>query len=184
MFSSQRALTFAKKATLTFVSQSSIATLASTFFSSKFFSQPYAQAFAQAQAITTSFSLAQLRQQPNSHANCRAAGNDYASRASGSRSYNCFADKFTNKSKRKCDHVCTETGQAIATRQYSSLNEIRTLRIDNKQIFTSANFLYLCICQIFICSLTHTLVTLLSNEQFTTMLTNLSRVQLYMHFTL
>ena len=125
MFSSQRALTFAKKATLTFVSQSSIATFASTFFSSKFFSQPYAQAFAQAQAITTSFSLAQLRQQPNSHANCRAAGNDYASRANSCSSHSSLNFQFANESKRERKSTCNETGQTIAT-WHDPPNKIRT----------------------------------------------------------
>ena len=125
MFSSQRALTITKKAALTFVSQSSIATFASTFFSSKFFAQSYAQTFAQTQTITTSFSLAQLRQQPNSHANCRAARNDYASRASNCCSHSSLNFQFANESKRERKSTCNETGQTITT-WHDPPNKIRT----------------------------------------------------------
>lgn len=125
MFSSQRALTFAKKAALTVVSQSSIATFASTFISPAFFSQPNAQTFAQTQTISTSFSLSHFRQQPNSHASCWATRNDHASCASGCCSYSGINVKFANESERKRKRTCNETGQTIATR-HDSPNKIRT----------------------------------------------------------
>ena len=139
MFSSQRALTISKKAVLTFISRSSIATFASTFIPSTFFSQSNAQAFAQTQTISTSFSLSQLRQQSNSHANCWATRNDHASRASSCSGYSGLNVKFANESKRERKRTCNETGQTIAT-WHNSLNKIRTCLLPCKTFASSATY--------------------------------------------
>ena len=83
MFTTKRALSITKKATLKFIAQSSFATFAPPLIAQTFFSKPATQ------ATTTSFS--QFRKKcSHSDASRWVSGNDCASRASGSRSYSCF----------------------------------------------------------------------------------------------